>query len=102
MFGISSQEFIFWLILAAVIIGPSRLPSYVKLVREKIRHAKRTWDLASQNVNQEMQEAFSEMGVDDFNPQSLLGLNDDEPEENPFMPTPPPLPAQERSEPDSE
>lgn len=102
MFGISSQEFIFWLILAAIIIGPSRLPSYFKVVREKIRHFRRMWDLASQNVNKEMQDAFSEMGVEDFNPHSLLGLDDDESEENTFTPTPPPLPASERREESSE
>ena len=98
MFGISGQEFIFWLILAAIIVGPARLPGYVRTVREKVRHFKRAWQLTSQNVDSEMRGALSDIGVDDFSPQKLLGFEDDDLEENPFTPVPPPMVATERTD----
>lgn len=101
MFGISGQEFIFWLVLAAIIIGPSRLPGYVRTVREKIRHFKRVWQLTSQNVDAEMRGALSDIGVEDFSPQKFLGLEDEDLEDNAFTPVPPPMAVSERNDSDT-
>lgn len=92
MFGISGQELIFWLILAALVIGPARLPEYARRLRAQIVNLKRAWASVSEQASKGAQDTLRESGLDQLTPQALLGLELDEEQENTFQAVPPPLP----------
>lgn len=93
MFGISGQEMIFWLFLAALVIGPSRLPEYARRLREQILKVKRVWASVSEEATKGAQETLKESGLDQFTPQALLGLDPVSEPENTFQAIPPPFPS---------
>jgi sec-independent protein translocase protein TatB len=61
MFGISGQEFIVLLILAAVVLGPERLPTYAQQLARLVRELRRMAQGASEQVRAELGPEFDDL-----------------------------------------
>lgn len=61
MFGISGNEFIVLLAVAAIVLGPERLPHYAQQLTRLIRELRRMAQGASQQVRQELGPEFDEV-----------------------------------------
>ena len=98
LFGISGNEFIVLLAVAAVVLGPERLPQYVQQLTRLVRELRRMAQGASEQVRAELGPEFDEVDwrkldprqydprrivrealADTFDPEDPFGLNDDKP-----------------------
>ena len=61
MFGISAPEFIVLLAVAAVVLGPERMPQYAQQLGRLIRELRRMAQGASQQVRSEMGPEFDDI-----------------------------------------
>lgn len=61
MFGINPSEFIVLLVVAAVVLGPERLPDYAQQLARLVRELRRMAQGASAQVRQEMGPEFDEI-----------------------------------------
>lgn len=68
MFGISAQEFIVLAIVAAVVLGPERLPIYAQQLARLVRELRRMAQGASAQVRNEMGPEFDEIDWSKFDP----------------------------------
>lgn len=66
--GINSSEFVVLCILAAVLIGPEKLPYYAKKLATLIRELRRLADGAQTQLRQELGDEFDELNLAKFNP----------------------------------
>jgi len=98
LFGISGNEFIVLLAVAAVVLGPERLPQYVQQLTRLVRELRRMAQGASEQVRAELGPEFDEVDwrkldprqydprrimrealADTFDPNDPFGLSDDKP-----------------------
>ncbi len=94
MFGISAPEFIVLLAVAAIVLGPERLPQYTQQLARLVRELRRMAQGASEQVRAELGPEFDEVDwrkldprqydprrivrealADTFDPDDPLGLN---------------------------
>ncbi len=94
MFGISAPEFIVLLAVAAVVLGPERLPQYTQQLARLVRELRRMAQGASEQVRSELGPEFDDVDwrkldprqydprrivrealADTFDPDDPLGLN---------------------------
>ncbi len=68
MFGISGPEFIVLLAVAAVVLGPERLPHYAQQLGRLVRELRRMAQGASQQVRTEMGPEFDDIDWRKFDP----------------------------------
>ena len=61
MFGISSGEFVVLLVVAAVVLGPERLPHYAQQLARLIRELRRMAQGATEQVRAELGPEFDEV-----------------------------------------
>lgn len=61
MFGISGGEFIVLLAVAAIVLGPERLPQYAQQLARLVRELRRMAQGASQQVRAEMGPEFEDV-----------------------------------------
>lgn len=66
--GINSSEFVVLCILAAVLIGPEKLPQYARKLATLIRELRRLADGAQEQLRQELGDEFNELNLAKFNP----------------------------------
>ena len=96
MFGINGSEFIVLLVVAAVVLGPERLPHYAQQLARLVRELRRMAQGASEQMRSEMGPEFDEidwrkldprqydprrivreaLADSDLNPDDPLGLRD--------------------------
>ncbi|HJX77657.1 Sec-independent protein translocase TatB [Glutamicibacter sp.] len=65
--GINSSEFVVLCILAAVLIGPEKLPQYARKLATLIRELRRLADGAQEQLRQELGDEFNELNLAKFN-----------------------------------
>ena len=91
MLGISGLEALVIIMLAAVLIGPSRLPELATRTRTLLARIRETWRLVNESAKAESTTLLEGTGLEDLNPTRLLA-----PEApatgSTFTPVPPPLP----------
>ncbi|MFM6980725.1 MAG: Sec-independent protein translocase TatB [Micrococcales bacterium] len=63
MFGLSTEKFLILLVLAALVLGPERLPSYAKWLAD---FAKKVRKFATETRNQLEQETGEDLGEIDW------------------------------------
>ena len=68
MFGISAPEFIVLLAVAAVVLGPERMPQYAQQLGRLVRELRRMAQGASQQVRNEMGPEFDDIDWRKFDP----------------------------------
>ena len=68
MFGISAPEFIVLLAVAAVVLGPERMPQYAQQLARLVRELRRMAQGASQQVRSEMGPEFDDIDWRKFDP----------------------------------
>ena len=68
MFGISAPEFIVLLAVAAVVLGPERMPQYAQQLGRLVRELRRMAQGASQQVRSEMGPEFDDIDWRKFDP----------------------------------
>ena len=68
MFGISAPEFIVLLAVAAVVLGPERMPQYAQQLARLVRELRRMAQGASQQVKAEMGPEFDDIDWRKFDP----------------------------------
>ena len=68
MFGISAPEFIVLLAVAAVVLGPERMPQYAAQLGRLVRELRRMAQGASAQVRSEMGPEFDEIDWRKFDP----------------------------------
>jgi sec-independent protein translocase protein TatB len=68
VFGISAPEFIVLLAVAAVVLGPERMPHYAQQLGRLIRELRRMAQGASQQVRTEMGPEFDDIDWRKFDP----------------------------------
>ena len=68
MFGISAPEFIVLLAVAAVVLGPERMPHYAQQLGRLVRELRRMAQGASQQVRSEMGPEFDDIDWRKFDP----------------------------------
>jgi sec-independent protein translocase protein TatB len=68
VFGISAQEFVVLAIVAAVVLGPERLPVYAQQLGRLIRELRRMAQGASAQVRSEMGPEFDDIDWRKFDP----------------------------------
>ena len=68
MFGISAPEFIVLLAVAAVVLGPERMPQYAQQLARLVRELRRMAQGASQQVRNEMGPEFDDIDWRKFDP----------------------------------
>ena len=68
MFGISAPEFIVLLAVAAVVLGPERMPQYAAQLGRLVRELRRMAQGASAQVRNEMGPEFDEIDWRKFDP----------------------------------
>ncbi|MGZ4603171.1 MAG: Sec-independent protein translocase TatB [Kineosporiaceae bacterium] len=61
MFGINGSEFVVLLVVAAVVLGPERLPQYAQQLARLVRELRRMAQGASQQMRDEMGPEFDEI-----------------------------------------
>lgn len=61
MFGISSSEFVILVVVAAVVLGPERLPRYAQQLARLIRELRRMAQGATEQVRAELGPEFDEV-----------------------------------------
>ena len=61
MFGISSSEFVILLVVAAVVLGPERLPQYAQQLARLIKELRRLAQGASEQVRSELGPEFDDV-----------------------------------------
>lgn len=61
MFGISSGEFLVLLVVAAIVLGPERLPQYAQQLARLIRELRRMAQGATEQVRAELGPEFDEV-----------------------------------------
>ena len=61
MFGISSSEFVILLVVAAVVLGPERLPQYAQQLARLIKELRRLAQGASEQVRSELGPDFDDV-----------------------------------------
>ncbi|HET9655035.1 MAG TPA: twin-arginine translocase TatA/TatE family subunit [Kineosporiaceae bacterium] len=61
MFGISGQEFVILLVVAAIVLGPERLPQYAQQLARVVRELRRMAQGASEQVRAELGPEFDEV-----------------------------------------
>ena len=95
MFGINPQEFLVLLAVAAVVLGPERLPQYTQQLARLVRELRRMAQGATEQVRQELGSEFDDVDwrkldprqydprrivrealSDTFDPDDPLGIND--------------------------
>lgn len=95
MFGINPQEFLVLLVVAAVVLGPERLPQYAQQLARLVRELRRMAQGATEQVRQELGSEFDDVDwrkldprqydprrivrealADTWDPDDPLGLND--------------------------
>ena len=94
MFGISGAEAIFVLIVAAVLIGPSKIPEILRKVIQMFSRLKKMWKELAKEASNQTATLLEGTGLEDLNPNRLLQLDeeelDDEKMEHPMPPLAPP------------
>jgi sec-independent protein translocase protein TatB len=108
VFGFSGGELAVVLILAALLIGPAKVPVYARRVGAFVRDLRRTWEGTQSAARAGIQSELDELGVavEDLRPATLLAtLRGDEPSppeappsDTDPEPTPPPPPPEEGSD----
>jgi sec-independent protein translocase protein TatB len=68
VFGISAPEFIVLLAVAAVVLGPERMPQYAQQLGRLVRELRRMAQGASQQVRNEMGPEFDDIDWRKFDP----------------------------------
>jgi sec-independent protein translocase protein TatB len=68
VFGISAPEFIVLLAVAAVVLGPDRMPQYAQQLGRLVRELRRMAQGASQQVRSEMGPEFDDIDWRKFDP----------------------------------
>jgi sec-independent protein translocase protein TatB len=68
VFGISAPEFIVLLAVAAVVLGPERMPQYAQQLGRLVRELRRMAQGASQQVRSEMGPEFDDIDWRKFDP----------------------------------
>jgi sec-independent protein translocase protein TatB len=68
VFGISASEFIVLVAVAAVVLGPERLPQYAQQLGRLVRELRRMAQGASQQVRSEMGPEFDDIDWQQFDP----------------------------------
>ena len=61
MFGINGSEFIVLLVVAAVVLGPERLPQYAQQLARVVRELRRMAQGASEQMREELGPEFDEI-----------------------------------------
>lgn len=61
MFGINGSEFLVLLVVAAVVLGPERLPQYAQQLARLVRELRRMAQGASQQIRDELGPEFNEV-----------------------------------------
>lgn len=61
MFGINGSEFIVLLVVAAVVLGPERLPQYAQQLARLVRELRRMAQGASQQMREELGPEFDDI-----------------------------------------
>lgn len=105
MFGISAGELVVLFVVAAVVLGPERLPDYAAQLARLVRELRRMARGATDQVRSEMGPEFDDIDwrkldprqydprrivrealTDVWDPDDPLGLKDDERDEKPVSP----------------
>ena len=68
MFGISSAEFVVLLIVAAIVLGPERLPQYAQQLARLVRQLRQMAQGATEQVRREMGPEFDDVDWRKFDP----------------------------------
>jgi len=68
VFGINGSEFIVLLIVAAVVLGPERLPQYAQQLARLVRELRRMAQGASQQMREELGPEFDEIDWSKLDP----------------------------------
>ena len=68
MFGINPQEFLVLLAVAAVVLGPERLPQYAQQLSRLVRELRRMAQGATEQVRQELGPEFDDVDWRKFDP----------------------------------
>jgi sec-independent protein translocase protein TatB len=68
VFGISAPEFLVLLAVAAVVLGPERMPQYAQQLARLVRELRRMAQGASQQVREEMGPEFDDIDWRKFDP----------------------------------
>ena len=94
MFGISGAEAIFVLLIAAVLIGPSKIPEISRRAVRMFSRLKKMWKELAKEASNQTTTLLEGTGLEDLNPNRLLQLDegeaDDEKAEHPMPPLMPP------------
>lgn len=61
MFGLSAEKIIILVLIAVVILGPERLPTYAKQLGEWVRKGRRLIDNAQTQMKNELGEGFDDI-----------------------------------------
>jgi sec-independent protein translocase protein TatB len=61
MFGLSAEKILILILLAVVILGPERLPTYAKMLGEWVRKGRRLIDNAQTQMKSELGEGFDDI-----------------------------------------
>jgi sec-independent protein translocase protein TatB len=68
VFGINPQEFLVLLAVAAVVLGPERLPQYAQQLSRLVRELRRMAQGATEQVRQELGPEFDDVDWRKFDP----------------------------------
>jgi len=68
VFGINGSEFIVLLVVAAVVLGPERLPQYAQQLARLVRELRRMAQGATEQVRREMGPEFDDVDWRKFDP----------------------------------
>jgi sec-independent protein translocase protein TatB len=105
VFGLSGGEILVVLLLAAWLIGPTKLPAYARRVGRFVRKARATWADTQAEATEGIRRELDGIGVDvdELRPAALMatlrgddpaaqGESDPDPDPDAELPTPPPPP----------
>jgi sec-independent protein translocase protein TatB len=61
MFGLSAEKLLILVLLAVLVLGPERLPTYAKMLGEWVRKGRRLIDNAQTQMKTELGEGFDDI-----------------------------------------